>query len=587
MTREEMTARGWTELDVLLITGDAYFDHPSHGAAVIGRVLENAGYRVGIVARPDWRSTDNFTVMGRPALFAGVTAGAVDSLLNNFTADLSRRRNDAYAPGNKGMGRPNMATLVYSNRVVEAFPGLPVIMGGIEASTRRFAYWDYHKRAMRRSILVDARADLLVFGPGESQATTIAHRLASGGDLAGIPGTARLVNNSDPTPGQVDLVLPNFEDIVADSRLLVSQASSLERACVPGFRSRISQVYQEGTVICEAAAAQTTEDLDRIFALPFNREIHPLHDGPVKALETVRWSVISHRGCPGGCSFCAIGFHQGRDVVSRSPASVLAEIEQLSRRPDFRGTISDVGGPTANAYGAARINRKTCDSCKRPSCFFPSICKNIKTDHRALTDLLESATKVPGVKRVLLASGIRHDLALKDKSFIERVATRHTGGHLKVAPEHVSPSVLKLMRKPPIGSLEEFERIFVAAGKKSGLEQYLVPYMIAAFPGCERADADRAGAWLEKRGQRLAQVQTYIPLPGTLAAAWHAAGFTEDGDPLYVADLAERRRQKAILTGNRRRNSDRTPRTSRRTYRRRNKAGSARDRTYRPPRRNR
>ncbi len=566
MTREEMAARGWKELDVLLITGDAYFDHPSHGAAVIGRVLEDAGYRVGIVARPDWRSTDDFAAMGRPALFAGVTAGAVDSLLNNFTADLSRRRNDAYAPGNKGMGRPNTATLVYANRVKEAFPGLPVIMGGIEASTRRLAYWDYHKRAMRRSILVDARADLLVFGPGEGQVVTIAHRLASGKDLAGIPGTARLVNDSDPTRGQVDLVLPDFENIAADSRLLVSQARSIERASVPGSRARISQAYREGTVICEAAAVQTTEDLDRIFALPFNREIHPLHNGPVPALETVRWSVISHRGCPGGCSFCAIGFHQGRDVVPRSPASVLAEIEQFARRPDFRGTISDVGGPTANAYGAVRINRKICDSCKRPSCFFPSICENIETDHRALMDLMESATKVPGVKRVLLASGIRHDLALKDRAFIERVATRHTGGHLKVAPEHVSPGVLKAMRKPPIGSFEEFERIFVAAGRRSGLEQYLVPYLIAAFPGCGRADADRAGVWLEKRGQRLQQVQTYIPLPGTLAAAWHAAGSTEDGDPLFVADLAERRRQKAILTGNRRRNSDRTPRTRRRTY---------------------
>jgi len=541
-----MIARGWRDLDVLLITGDAYFDHPSHGAAVIGRVLEARGYRVGIVARPDWRSVEPFRVMGRPTLFAGVTSGAVDSTLNNHTADLRRRRDDAYAPGGTGMGRPDLATVVYANRVREAFAKLPIVLGGIEASTRRFAYFDYLGARTRRSILVDSRADILVWGPGEAQAIEIADRLAGGRGLAGIPGTARLTRDAAPVDG---VELPAFERLEEDPLLLVDQALRLERCAGPGFARPAYQRYREGVVICEARGAQSTADLDAIHSLPFTREAHPSAPGRIPALETVRWSVISHRGCPGGCSFCALAIHQGRRVTPRSAGSVLDEIRALARSRSFRGTISDVGGPTANAFGATPRDPDRCTRCERPSCFHPRICSNLEKDHRALLDLLEEASGIPGVKRILLASGIRHDLALADRGFIERICARHTGGHLKVAPEHVSPGVLELMRKPPIALLEEFERIFLKCSSKSNLEQYLVPYFIAGFPGCAGTDARAAGAWLSRRNQRLRQVQTFIPLPGTLAAAYYATGVDDSGAPLFVPDARERRRQKALLTG--------------------------------------
>ncbi len=545
MTRSEMDARGWRELDVLLVTGDGYFDHPSHGAAVIGRVLEAAGYRVGIVARPDWRGTGDFEKMGRPALFVGVTAGAVDSMLNNYTADLSRRRDDAYAPGGKGMERPNLATVVYSNRIREVFPGLPVILGGVEASTRRFAYFDYMKSTIRRSILVDSRADLLVCGPGEQQVIEIAARLATGKDLDNIKGTARLLKEG----ANGDLrELPSYNEIVEDRRLLVSQTKTIERATRPGFDGRLIQKYEEGIVLCEPPVTSTTDDLDRIHELPFNRESHPSYEKPIPALETVRWSVISLRGCPGGCSFCALAAHQGRRVVSRSHRSIIREIELLSKHPDFKGTISDVGGPTANTYRIETRNLARCRKCKRPSCLHPKICSNLNVNQGHLLRLLEEASKIPNVKNIYLASGIRHDLALTDPGFIKKIASNYTGGHLKVAPEHTAPDVLRLMRKPKIEHFEEFERLFVKASKEAGRRQYLVPYFIAAFPGCKEADADLVGMWLRKRNQRLRQVQTFIPLPGTMAAAYHAARRDEKGNTLSIPDTQERKRQKRMLT---------------------------------------
>lgn len=538
-----MAARGWRELDVLLVTGDAYFDHPSHGAAVIGRVLEDAGYRVGIAARPDWRSTRDFEAMGRPLLFAGVTAGAVDSTLNNFTADLKRRRDDAYAPGGEGMGRPENATLVYSNRIREAFPGLPVVLGGIEASTRRFAYFEYRSSRIRRSILVDSRAALLVWGPGESQALEVARRLGSSEPLSGIPGTALLTR--EPPAGRV--TLPPFDSVRDDPLALLEQTRIAERISGTLGGEPTVQEYEEGFVVCEPAAEQETGDLDRIHSLPFTRTAHPSYDRPIPALETVRWSVISHRGCPGGCSFCALSYHQGRRSVPRSASSILEEIRALAARPDFKGVVSDIGGPTANAYGLSPLDPKRCEGCGRPSCLFPKICSNLETDHLALLDLLEDSSRITGVDRILLASGIRHDLALLSPDFVERVTSRHTGGHLKVAPEHASSRVLSLMRKPPLKQLEEFERIFLKLSSKYQLKQYLVPYFIAGFPGCTPKDGDLVGAWLSSRGQKLRQVQTFIPLPGTLAAAMFASRTGPGGERLFVADDRERKRQKSVL----------------------------------------
>ncbi len=547
-SREEVRARGWSGIDVLLVTGDAYFDHPSHGAAVIGRVLEAAGFRVGIVARPDWHSTADFAALGRPALFAGVTAGAVDSAQSNFTADGGRRRDDACAPGGRGMGRPDLATLVYANRVREAFPGLPVVLGGIEASCRRLSYFDTRTGAVRRSLLVDSRADLLVFGPGEAAAVEIARRLAAGRDLRGIPGTARLVRRGEDPPAGEVVRLPEHAAVEADPALLLDLAAALEDAGGPGRSLRLAQAHAEGTVLCEPRVTMSTTELDAVHALPFARAAHPACGEPIPALETVRWSVISHRGCPGGCSFCALSLHQGREVVARSEGSIIDEVRELASRPGFQGTISDVGGPTANAWPVRRRDEARCRDCRRPSCLHPASCDNLEPRQGGLLDLLDAAASVPRVKRVLLASGLRHDLALCDRDFVEAVAGLHTGGHLKLAPEHVDREVLRAMRKPPIEVFEEFEARFLAASRAAGKRQYVVPYIIAGFPGCDPAAADRVGAWLAGRGQRLRQVQTFVPIPGTRAAALFAAGRDEKGRAVFVPDLRERRRQKRLLT---------------------------------------
>ena len=560
MTRREMDARGWRELDVLLITGDAYFDHPSHGAAVIGRTLEAAGYRVGIIARPDWRFVEPFKVLGRPRLFVGVTAGAVDSIVNNYTAHMAKRKEDVYAPGGIGGGRPDMATLVYANRVREAFPKIPVILGGIEASLRRFAYFDTLRQNVRRSLLVDARADLLVFGPGESQAVAVAHRLSEGRSLAGIPGTAYLLQGHGAAPPEGSVPLPDFRDIEADPFALVRQTTALEIGARPGSAAGFHQWYAEGVVIAAPRAEETVDTLDRTAALPFVREVHPLHEGKVPAFETVRWSIISHRGCPGGCSFCGLAVHQGREVISRSDDSILEEARILSQTAGFRGTITDVGGPTANAFGLERTDSGGCDTCRRVSCLHPKICRRLAPDSRRLLALLERIKALPAVKHLFLASGIRHDLALETPDLIDALAEHYTGGHLKAAPEHVDQSVLKLMRKPSIALFEEFEAGFLSASRRCRKEQYVVPYFIAGFVGSGPEASRALEAWLAKRGQRLQQAQTFIPLAGTAAAAMYAARRDDRGDEIYVPDLKERRRQKQAVTRTPTRRSKASPR---------------------------
>ncbi len=546
MTRDELSARGWREIDVLLVTGDAYFDHPSHGAAVIGRILEAAGYRVGLVAQPDWRSTGDFERLGRPLLFAGVTAGAVDSMVNNWTAQGKRRRRDVYAPGGQGGARPDHATVVYTNRVRQAFPGLPVVLGGIEASLRRFAYYDPIKHQLRRSVLVDSRADILVYGSGENQVLAIAGRLGRGESLEGIPGTARLIRGKaeDLRGGRA---LPEFEALRVEPRRLIDQMRLLDEGGCPRTNPGIYQRYTEGTIWQEPRPGLGSDQLDQLSALPFTRDAHPLYREPIPALEPIRWSIISHRGCPGGCSFCGLTMHQGRRVISRTADSILEELNQLLAHSMFRGVISDLGGPTANAYGTTTDDPGACERCQRASCLHPKRCRHLVVDHRPLSRLLDTMATTAGVKQVLLASGIRHDLALDDPAFIAQLAVAHAGGHLKAAPEHVTPSVLRRMRKPSIEQFEQFENLFRRASRQANKQQYIVPYFIAGFPGCTPSDADRLGRWLASRGQRLQQVQTFMPLPGTMAAAMQAAGHDERGRPLFLADAAECRRQKSLL----------------------------------------
>ncbi|MCK9522980.1 MAG: YgiQ family radical SAM protein [Proteobacteria bacterium] len=545
-TQDEMRALDWAQLDVLLITGDPYFDHPSHGTALIGRVLEQAGYRTGILPHPDWSSPADFTRMGRPALFVGITAGAVDSMLNNYTAQRHRRKGDAYATGTDAEQRPNFATLVYAQRAREAFPGLPIVLGGIEASTRRFTYFDYIKGQLRRSLLVDTRADLLVFGAGETQVLEIAKRLSQGRDLRGIPGTARLLKRGETPHG---VALPDHDAICQTPALLVTQTQQIETHSGPGRPTAFFQRYAEGAVQCEPRAEISDAQWEALTPPYFSRDAHPAYPKDPAALETVRWSVIATRGCPGGCSFCAIAMHQGRRVNSRSEEAIAAEVQQLSAHPRFRGTVTDVGGPTANAWGTAINDLARCQTCARASCYFPRICSNLRTPQHDFVQMLGRLKQLPRIRHLFIASGIRHDLALQSPPFIDALAQHHTGGHLKVAPEHVHPEVLRRMRKPSIAAFEDFEAAFLRASKAAHRQQYIVPYFIAGFPGCTPAMGNSAAHWLAQRGQRLQQMQIFIPLPGTMAAAMYAAKMDADGAPLYIPPDAERRRQKKILTG--------------------------------------
>ncbi len=549
MTREEMNKRGWKTLDILLITGDAYFDHPSHGAAVIGRVLESAGFKTGIIARPDWKNPSVLKIMGTPSLFVGITAGAVDSTLNNYTADLAPRKNDQYAPADDKYGRPNYATVVYTGAAKAAFSKVPVIIGGIEASTRRFAYYDYLKKYIRRSILLDTRAAAVVFGPGETQIVQIAKRLSKGLNLDNIPGTALLKKEISPSVVSKFKELPPFETVKNNPQYLLSQTSLLEIELGPEKKTGFYQKYQEGFVVCEPPALPDSDELDAIYNINYLRKAHPVYKKPIPALETVKWSVTAQRGCPGGCSFCAISMHQGRKIVSRSKESILSEIKNISRHPDFKGTITDIGGPTANAYGLTIKNREKCKRCKRSSCFYPKICSNINDGQPLYLKLLTSARGLKKIKHLFVASGIRHDLALRYPPFIDALAKYYTGGHLKVAPEHTDAATLKLMRKPAITILKDFERIFIKSSKKAGKKQFLVPYFISGFPGCTMDAGNSAGNWLRKRNQKLEQVQNFIPLPGTMAAAMYAAKMDINHNKLYIPDAKERKRQKNLLLG--------------------------------------
>lgn len=548
MTREELDALGWDTIDVLLISGDDYFDSPTHGIAVIGRVLAGAGFRVAIIARPDWTQPDSLTVLGRPRLFVGIGAGAVDSTLNNYTADLAPRKTDVYAHVSS-FRRPNFATAVYCGAAKAAFPGIPIVLGGVEASTRRFAYYDYLKKTVRRSVLVDTRADILVFGGGERTVLDIAHRLSRNESIMNIDGTAVLARETPPNA----IPLPAYVDILKRNELLVRQTHLLEIGLGPYKRETFYQQYEEGVVLCHPPRQTTPEDLDFVHSLPFQRTTHPSYlkksNDEIPASIPVRWSIVTQRGCPGGCSFCALAYHQGREVFSRSEASITGEIIRLGQQVDFVGTITDVGGPTANAYGLTYGDKGKCQQCERVSCFYPRICSNLNTSQQRFIDLLKTIRRLPGIKHVYIASGIRHDLALRNRAFISLLAQSFTGGHLKAAPEHTDEAVLKLMRKPPITTFEEFEKCFLEESKKWGLTQYVVPYFISGFPGCTQDAANNSGAWLKRRNQRLQQVQNFIPLPGTMAAAMYAAGKNESGQPLYIPDATERRRQKSLLVG--------------------------------------
>jgi uncharacterized radical SAM protein YgiQ len=562
--RADMDARGIAELDVLIVTGDAYVDHPAFGPILIARFLEGRGYRVGVVAQPRWTSVDDVARMGRPRLFVGISAGNLDSMLNKLTAQKKVRSEDQYTPGGAPGARPNRATLVYANLCRQAFPGLPVVIGGIEASLRRIAHYDYWSDQVRRSILLDSKADLLVFGMGERAAWEIAKRLDAGepvSALTDVRGTAHVKNRRrdwEPiaheasrhvTDGKV-VLLPAYEDVVRDKTAFARMSRAFQYETNPHNGRALLQPHGDQAVYFNPPAEPLSEgEMDGLYDLPFQRLPHPSYSASVPAFETIKHSIVTMRGCFGGCTFCSITEHEGRIIQSRSEASVLREVRALSRMEGFAGTVSDLGGPTANMYKMACKDEAIESACRRLSCVHPGICENLVTDHAPLVQLMKKVRQAPGIKRVLIASGVRYDLAERSPEFVRELARHHTGGQLSVAPEHNNDDVLDKMKKPSIKSYERFAETFCRASEAAGKEQYLVPYFITGHPGSTLKDTIELALYLKKKGMRPRQVQDFIPTPMAMATTMFHTGI----DPLTMApvytatDLREKRMMKALL----------------------------------------
>jgi len=547
--RRGMEALGWDVCDAVIVTGDAYVDHPSFGAALIGRHLESLGHRVGIIAQPDWKDPGSLLALGVPRLFVGITSGAMDSMVNHYTSFGRIRSDDAYTPGGRAGARPDRAVTVYANAVRRAMPGVPIVLGGIEASLRRLSHYDFWSGRMRRSILLDTRADILVYGMGERQIAEIAARLSEGRYLDGIPGTAVWKGASRAVPPEGAVVLPSHEAVCSDPSAFLEMTLAVEAEASPWCGRPLVQMSDTRmTVVHPPAEPLSGGEMDALYALPFTRRPHPSYTEPVPAWEMIRDSVTAVRGCAGGCSFCALGLHQGKHLVSRSSVSVLGEVRILACQDWFRGTVSDIGGPTANMYGLRCTNPEAERKCRRPSCLFPSPCPNFPTDQTAYADLLDAAAGIPGVKRTLVGSGLRLDLAALDPAFVRRLARGHVGGHLKVAPEHFSERVLELMRKPGIATWRRFLGLFREAS--AGREQYVLPYVMAAFPGCTMRDMEEAAEELRRCGLSPRQVQAFLPTPMTLAACMYATGLSPDGRAVDVARKpSEKKRQIDVLLG--------------------------------------
>jgi uncharacterized radical SAM protein YgiQ len=553
VSKEDMTALGWDYVDVILVTGDAYVDHPSYGAAVIGRRLEAAGFRVGVIAQPDWRSTDDFKQLGKPRLFFGVTSGNLDSMVANYTANKRRRSADDYSPGGRAGLRPDRATTVYANRIREAFKDACIVLGGIEASLRRFAHYDWWENSVRRSILLDSRADLLVFGMGEQQVVEIARRLQSGEDLANIRGTALITREVDLAHKVIEI--PSYEEVSQDKEKFNRAFSMLSEQQDPVRGSVILQRHDTRFVVQFPPALPLPPGrLDEVYEMPFERAWHPryMEAGGVPGFETVRFSITSHRGCCGACAFCSLGMHQGRIIQSRSPTSILREAKLLSERADFKGTITDVGGPTANLFMAHCSRWARQGACRRKECLMPHKCENLVLGYRESMRLFRSILDLPGVKHLFIESGLRYDLLLKDgdeAAFLDQLCAYHVSGQLKVAPEHVRAGVLNLMNKPGIAHYEEFVRKFKETNRRLKKSQYLVNYFISAHPGSSLEDALELSLYLMRRAISPEQVQDFTPLPLTASGCMFYTGrdpFT--GQEVYVArGVPERKMQRALM----------------------------------------
>ncbi len=615
MSRAEMDELGWDSCDVIIVTGDAYVDHPSFGMALIGRVLEAQGFRVGIIAQPNWRDPEAFRALGRPNLFFGITAGNMDSMVNRYTSDRRIRSDDAYTPDGAGGRRPDRSVIVYAQRAREAFGDVPVVIGGIEASLRRIAHFDYWSEKVRRSVLLDAKADLLVYGNAERQVCEIAHRLAAGepiDTLSDVRGTAFLRRSAPPgcieidsteldTPGPlappvdpyameeervaanravaapepgVQVVrfvrkvknhdrgrsvirLPAFERVRDDPVLYAHASRILHLESNPGNARALVQRHGDVDVwLNPPPIPLSTKEMDWVYERPYQRVPHPSYgEAKIPAYKMIRFSVAIQRGCFGGCTFCSITEHEGRIIQNRSEDSVVREIEQIRDTvPGFTGVISDLGGPTANMYRLHCKDPKIESACRRPSCVFPGVCPNLNTDHAPLIRLYRRARELPGVKKVLIASGVRYDLAIESPEYVKELAQHHVGGYLKIAPEAIAEGPLSKMMKPGVGTYYRFKELFDRYSKEAGKEQYLIPYFIAAHPGTTDEDMLELALWLKENGFRADQVQAFLPSPMASATAmWHSGKnplrkVTHDSEQVYVPKtLRQRRLHKAFL----------------------------------------
>jgi uncharacterized radical SAM protein YgiQ len=532
----------------VLVTGDAYVDHPSFGMAIIGRLLEAEGFRVGIIAQPDWQSAEPFKALGKPAMFFGVTGGNMDSMVNRYTADRRLRRDDAYTPNGEGGRRPDRCTIVYAQRCREAFKDVPIVLGGIEASLRRIAHYDYWSDKVRRSVLADAKADILLYGNAERAVVEVAHRIASGEaprDLASIRGTALFrrvpeqftelpahdLDSADEGaarhPGDTVIRLPACEQVEQDREAYARASRVLHRESNPGNARPLVQRHGDRDLwLNPPPIPLTSDEMDAVYDLPYARAPHPSYgDAKIPAWEMIKFSVTIMRGCFGGCTFCSITEHEGRIIQNRSEGSVLREIEKIrDRTPGFTGVISDIGGPTANMYRMACKDPKIEAACRRPSCVFPEICPNLNTSHDDLIRLYRKVREVKGVKKVMVASGVRYDLAVQSPEYVKELVTHHVGGYLKIAPEHTERGPLDKMMKPGIGAYNRFKQMFDAAAKQAGKEYYLIPYFIAAHPGTTDEDMMNLAVWLKNNRYRADQVQTFLPSPMATATAMYHTG---------------------------------------------------------------
>ena len=553
-TKKEVELRGWDQLDIILFSGDAYIDHPAFGAAVIGRTLEAAGYKVAIVPQPDWHGDfRDFKKLGRPRLYFGISPGAMDSMVNKYTANRRLRSDDAYSPDGRPNLRPEYPSIVYSNILRQLYPDVPIVLGGIEASLRRLTHYDYWKDCVRKCILCDAHADMIIYGMGEKQVVSIAQELENGAnikDLKHIPQTVYLCKESEIPDGikENDIVLHSHESCLHNKKYQAENFKHIEVESNKKHAQRILQAVDNVyAVVNPPYPTMTTEEVDAAYDLPYTREPHPKYRGKtIPAYEMIKHSVNIHRGCFGGCSFCTISAHQGKFISCRSKESILKEVKQVIQMPDFKGYLSDLGGPSANMYGMAGKNQKACEHCKRPSCVNPEICPNLETDHTKLLEIYHAVDELPGIKKSFIGSGVRYDLLLhksKDeksneaaRQYTRELITRHVSGRLKVAPEHTSDRVLGLMRKPSFQQFYAFKKIFDRINREENMRQQIIPYFISSHPGCQEEDMAELAVLTKDLDFHLEQVQDFTPTPMTVSTeAWYTGYDPYTLEPIFSA----------------------------------------------------